>query len=774
MKQYALSATSPTQPAPTRQKPSWLASHDIFGRPVTPLAAPLRSFPSDIAAIAQGTGQGIVNMGSGFERLLGEGLNKVGATGVGNFLVNDANAAIKKAANIIAPYKAEHPNLVATGNIISSLPVGGVAGKGVALSAKALSASSKFAPLVAALQSGGFTTGLIPKGAALFGKNAPSLGARLADYGLRATGGAVTGAAGATAINPDEGGSGAMLGAALPVGLGAAGSVVRRTVKSLIPPAGAKAAEMMKKSLGSDYQRALDVMRNAAPGVTARQALVDAGIEPDVFMALGQSVESGVGGPVFRKIKEAQEFLQKEALAKAAGGETATGVRASTQEAKQSLTQKTSPMREEALTNANLGGVVPELEAQANAARTAAAENVGTVRRFGPKAQQLANDREILGGGPRLEHTYEPVGPGIERQVSTPNGITQEDLNRSSGLAGLAEDRIGKAAKASLEAGAEARTAEQKIANLDAAGIRPLNIEKVTSTLGNMANAPGTRADLVQRKTLTSLSSHLKDLAYRNGGIIDARDLYQVRKTGVNDIISKLLEKTEPSGRSARAADLLSKIKPMIDDAIEQAGGKNWRDYLNTYSSGAKELERKQLAELAQRFYKESPDKYAKLIRGEMPEEIEKIFGPGKFDIKELIGPEIGPSRLPAFEKVAKGVERNQRINELSDSGQYLASQIANKSLGAGKKIALALSRIVAPRLYNATDALKSIMELHLNPKVQEKLIEGFKSGKGAAELLDSVPQAQKASVAKALANAPRDRASLATALGVYTKKENQ
>jgi len=211
-----------------------------------------RNFGEDVTALGAGAGQGFGNMALTGQRLVGGGLNRIGLGGAGEWLVNDANAGIAKLEREAAPYKAAHPNIVTAGNIVSTLPVGGVAGRVIGTGARALGAASKAAPLVAALESGGFRTGLIPSAAArAAGAAAPTAGTRVADVLLRGTGGAVVGGAGSAAMNPDEAGTGAAIGAAIPFAgqaLGAVGRKVISPIKNSLSPEGRRLVQLAEQN----------------------------------------------------------------------------------------------------------------------------------------------------------------------------------------------------------------------------------------------------------------------------------------------------------------------------------------------------------------------------------------------------------------------------------------------------------------------------------------------------------------------------------------------
>lgn len=115
------------------------------------------------------------------------------------------------------------------GNVAATLPVGGVLGAGARAAAPALARVGVSAPVVNALAnalaSGGFRTGAALPVAA--------------NMGLRVAAGGATGAASAALVNPEEAGTGAMIGALLPPGLAAAGKIgarIGQSARALVQP----------------------------------------------------------------------------------------------------------------------------------------------------------------------------------------------------------------------------------------------------------------------------------------------------------------------------------------------------------------------------------------------------------------------------------------------------------------------------------------------------------------------------------------------------------
>jgi hypothetical protein len=145
----------------------------------------------------------------------------------GDWLVSDAEMGKRNIDAENAPYQAAHPiaNGIGQvgGGVIATLPVGGVIGKGIqglASLPKLARAAPQLQRLAAATASSGLRTGApLAAGA--------SMGARAADLGIRAAGGAITGGASAALATPDHIERGAIIGAVTPPALAGVGKLAR-------------------------------------------------------------------------------------------------------------------------------------------------------------------------------------------------------------------------------------------------------------------------------------------------------------------------------------------------------------------------------------------------------------------------------------------------------------------------------------------------------------------------------------------------------------------
>jgi hypothetical protein len=250
-------------------------------------------------ALGAGLGKGFGSTVLGLQGLVGSGLQKLGdavspdtrnlsglVTGkkergliqsAGDWLANDAETGRAKLASELAPLKAASPKMAGAGEIggeiIATLPVGGALAK----VASPLLASTRAAPLINAIGSGGFRTGL---------PTATTLGGKAADLGIRAAGGAITGGASASLINQNDAGAGAAIGGALPValsGLGPLGSYMGRAANSVVQPFTTKGQEAIAgriiKKFAEGGPTTIDV-RQLVPGSapTLAEATGNAGL----------------------------------------------------------------------------------------------------------------------------------------------------------------------------------------------------------------------------------------------------------------------------------------------------------------------------------------------------------------------------------------------------------------------------------------------------------------------------------------------------------------
>lgn len=277
---------------------------------------------------------------------------------------------------------------------------------------------------------------------------------------------------------------------------------------------------------------------------------------------------------------------------------------------------------------------------------------------------------------------------------------------------------------------AQATGAEKALRSV---GIKPLEsaplIQRISSTSNNPAFAGN---DLISG----AVKNVADDIAKwtNSGGVIDAAALEAIRKNSVDAAIAKLRPGADATAQRNLAAGVLSKIKPAIDDAIEAAGGAGWREYLSAHAKGMSAINEKKLAGKALELFKNDKDAFVKLVQNETPDVVEKILGPGRYNIAT----ELADSTMAVLQEQAK-----KRLTDIAVKEQVGAGQEALKQLLLDN-----MSKLRVPSYLSAvaatTNKALQILENKIGAKTMGTLTEGLKTPEGAVKLLETLPASDR------------------------------
>ena len=674
----------------------------------------LREFRQFTAPIA-GFSSGVGNVMFGGQQLLGMGLEKLGATDTGRALIEDAarRRAIEQERN--APMKQEFPMRFGAGElgaeVLATAPVGAAIAAPV----------SRFAPALGqAIRTGGFSTGRTVQGGA----------SRAADVGIRAAGGAVTGSTTAALINPSlsEAGTGALAGAGVAI---VAPPVVQVLAKSsgflkdaFTGQLAAIKAGKIARDVAGDRIAAIRAALTAAPDdLTAAQAA--AGVQKNAFQALGAFANKTDEMSLKLKQQAADDIAQLQRMAE---GGNETEMRRAYEASIQRLNQLTQDMR-----NVELG---------------AANQAAQTINRLAPQAQQRQESmvNALRGGIPTTppltgQATISPATEAAQQAAAAARGRpgflsagdrAQEWQQTSDIFADIARQRRS-----------EAGFLQRQIGSLEDYGLRPLDASSITSAIDARLAQPGLRASSNVTKVLAAIKDDIANLTQKGGGVIDAHDLYTLRKEGINERIMQIMGQTDPKISAKVTRSVLKEVRPLIDDAIEKAGGTGWRNYLDTYATNMQAIDQKAMAAEAARLFKNSPQEYVRLVRGNNPDAVEAIFGPGSYDIFKEMG-----SKMPTLEKLAASIQQKGEMADAAIAGQKDFAEAVER---AGRTF----PRLPNPLNPKVTFANMTMDELEnrLGPKVAAKLQQGMVSGRSALEMLNTLPAVERGAVLRMLNN---------------------
>jgi hypothetical protein len=481
-----------------------------------------------------------------------------------------------------------------------------------------------------------------------------------------------------------------------------------------------KAAGIASKALGDDLPNVLSKLRNAPPNASVAE--ITASLENPTWQALvNDALERD---PQFlRKVQLFGDDESIKALSKLAGGENAAEVRKIAENAKKALNVVTTPQREAALNRANLGKAVAEYETNAGKLSEEAAAKVADVRR-------LINAGELAEAAGRLELIKKGV----------PVGFTKFTYK---GNLGIEADRwASDAANASLDLGQGARFSQAAADSLKSFGIKPLKTDSLIGSIRNITDNPKFAGN---KDLLNSVDAVADDIARwtDSNGVIDANALEAIRKHSVNSVIQRLYPSADATAQKRLAAGVLSSITPLIDDAIEAAGGAGWKKYLSSYKEGAQKIAERKLTGEALRLWKTNKDEFVRLVQNESPEKVEEILGVGRYDIAK----ELADSSLEVLRQQA-----NKRMTQLS-----VQTQISQGQKAVAELIKQNTSIMRLPSFINffaaAGNKALSEYEKALGVKTMNALTEAMKTPEGVANLLDALPKTEQNRVTELLLN---------------------
>ena len=613
------------------------------------------SIGAPFQAVSEGVIKGGGNIMFGGQRLVGEGLQAFGATQAGQALIADAQRRQAEAQARVAPFKQQYPMSTGTGELgaeaVITAPIGGLLAR--PLAAAAPYAPGLINPIVNAMRSSGFSSGLLPKAAV---GTAVPLATRAGDIGARVFGGGVTGGATAALTSPDEIGTGAGVGAGLAVAAPPIVKIMGKTAGFLSDAFSGRLAEVGAGKIARDVAgnriAAIRAALAASPtDVTAAQATY--GIQNDAWQALGAMTSKTDEVSALMKRQASDDLAQLQRMAE---GGNETEARAAYEQSIKRLNQLTADMRNVELQAANQAGqtinnLAPRLDqrqaSMVNALREGMPANL-------PSGAAGTPAPGVSGINAATEAAQQAaIGAKGKPGFLSAGDRSQEWKQTSDTFAAIANQRR-----------AEAGFIERQIGSLEDYGLRPLDAGGITAAIDAKLATPGLRASSNMTKVLQSIRDDIANLTEKGGGVIDAHDLYTLRKEGINERIMQVLGQTDPKISAKVTRKTLEEVRPLIDDAIEKAGGTGWKDYLKTYSQGMQAIDQKAMAAEAAKLFKNSPDQYVRLVRGNNPDAVEAIFGPGSYDIFKEMG-----SKLPTLEKLASNIERTGAMKEAATAG---------------------------------------------------------------------------------------------------------
>lgn len=531
-------------------------------------------------------------------------------------------------------------------------------------------------------------------------------------------------------------------GQALPSILGGIGKV-GTSIGDLIKPGPSRAAKIAGEALGPNLQEARQVLKQAGDDLTASQALsvIDpktgqAALTVPVAQALLKRAESRDAN-FFVKLFGEQEAKRYKTLENLAKGADATTARQAQGELKKQLNERLIPTLKTELEAANIAGKkLPKLRAEEARMGGAAKQKVEDVRRF-QAAKGRAEGRQPLYAPSYMGGTRQPMQAPYRELPTQFQAYTYP-----AELAKRAEDVINQSADASLRFGEARNFAKAAADSLAAYNLKPLTASSVVNSIRGKLSDPSIAGNADLEKGLTRIAKDIKKWTDSNG-VIDAFALDAIRKNSINSVARELF-KDDVRAQKQFAGQVLESVKPVLIDAIEGAGGTGYRQYLEDYARGMQALNQTKLTARAQELYKQSPQQFVSLVEGNSPDEVEKIFGPGNYNIAK----ELSANIQKQLGDIAGQVKSADIAKQQAAAGTSTLADILKTNLG------FQLPGFVSPKtamVKKISDDVLDRLENYTSKETMRKLTEAARSGKSLDKLLSELPESEQQQILRVL-----------------------
>jgi hypothetical protein len=503
--------------------------------------------------------------------------------------------------------------------------------------------------------------------------------------------------------------------------------------------ASGRAGQILGEALGPERFALEDAIR-ANPNLTPMEAAAAAGILRPQFYALGQAAETLDTENFFARLARQKQLEDVNALRGMAGGETQTQARQAQRAARGAVEARLGPVRETELGAANIAGELePKFAATEAQMERGAAAKVEDVRRFTAAGERAAD----LSTRPQAAPEAPPRSTGAPYKTApSPEGPPPQ-FTYAGDLAKQAEKVAESAAQGSLLFGEARRFAKAAKESLEAHGHRPLRADEINTRIDDILRDPKYAGERDVERAITRVKEDIAKWT-NEGGVIDAWALDKIRQNSVTGAVQELLGQGADSKRGRKlAAKLTAELKPMIVDAIERAGGTGYGDYLRQYSLGLHTVNQRKAAAGLMKMYRDNPKRFQAMVRGDDPKAVEKIFGPGSYDIAVEMAP-----FMPQLENISKRLARLDDIKDQAAKGQDAINLILQSNRDIFK-----FPPWLNAKVAFANEVLRRL-EGYTSVKTRVELEKAFQTSTNMEQLLAKVPEQQHGALRKAAGGA--------------------
>lgn len=239
------------------------------------------------------------------------------------------------------------------------------------------------------------------------------------------------------------------------------------------------------------------------------------------------------------------------------------------------------PMRDKALTSATTNNAgIQALEAQKAAARNS---QINATRNEAAYSGELG--RQLRTADRQAGASGNPSGLNIPKRY-TPAAREAEKVPST----------LKDLALVKQQADHEARIIQQQIDKISESGVKMSMPDRIVSGLEKSMIKPEVIGDPKGvGKILALIKSDLTKMT--RDGVIHPKSLDVYRRTGIGTTIEAYMKNKNSSVSNSVVSEMTRTVKPLIDDAIEEAAGGGWKAYVKTYSRLSRHVDQANLGD---------------------------------------------------------------------------------------------------------------------------------------------------------------------------------
>lgn len=530
------------------------------------------------------------------------------------------------------------------------------------------------------------------------------------------------------------------------------------------------------------YTQVMDLMKNAVPGQTVAQAVAPAGITE---LAGIQSITNKQLTPT-----ELYDVMNKQAKGMLSDiGKISKGpVERAAQE--QAMKTDILPLKQQAIndirnttqTYQNLGQLVNDTDKSALTALRGgevypAARVVSPEVRLTPNYVRTAVDRErpIIATRPG----------GIETSIANPTQIEVENqlaLARENAGKGwshgvkwnrhvdnaIAEAATGKVLEDKAKELVGKRNFAQYLFKSMEGEFKPIETTTFISAIDDILKRPSVYASTDTVNALNKIKSKITEMS-RNG-LIDPEALATFKTQGINGLIEDVFKGKELSAAKASVARVAGELKPIFDEAMNNAGGSTWKTFNAKWSDGMRKVDEMAIGK----------DLGAKLkgtfndTTGELKDtsafmtELNRLRTEKDETDKFLID-KLSPENRTILNNVEKQIQTNERVKLQAAEGANKASKYTGASVTEGAQLPQYVDKTFA-----FVNKVLRALEGHGSLATDKMIADLTRDPKAMAKVMETANEQQKRMLTQKIAENMRNSGQMSTYIANQNQKKQQ